>query len=76
MLVIAGEEYHGIAHSIRVDILAFGDFGGDRDHSKVCAYSRRRRVCSMAGSGWLRDSGNRLHCQDGLKLLRADQLRM
>jgi len=27
----------------------------------------------MAGSGWLRDSGNRLHCQDGLKLLRADQ---
>ena len=62
-----GEEYHAIAHSVRVDVLAFSGTGSARDNIEARTASTSGPVCGLDWTRGLPRSGDRLHRQDEVK---------
>src|SRR5467141_44727 len=71
MLVMTGEEYDGNAYTVRMDVLAFGGGGGDRDRVDVRRHSVRYQVRAVGRGRRLHRSSDRVQGQDGLKSARA-----
>ena len=57
-------EYHALAHTVVVDVLAFGGTGTARDHIQIWTSSISGPVCGLGRSRGLPHSGVRLHRQD------------
>jgi hypothetical protein len=59
--------YHAIAHTVGVDVLAFGSTGSARGRIQVWASSVSGPVCRLGGCRGLPNFGDRLHRQDEVK---------
>jgi hypothetical protein len=59
--------YHAIAHTVGVDVLAFGSTGSPRGRVQVWASSVSGPVCRLGGCRGLPNFGDRLHRQDEVK---------
>src|SRR5262245_48244901 len=56
--------YHAIAHTVGVDVLAFGCPSTTRNRIQICTSSLSGSICGLDRSRGLPHSGDRLHRQD------------